>query len=310
MEYGINLIVKPTDKYSESINKLIKSFISGDKDNAKTALDEMEEVAVEKYTEISTHEYYSDYLSYLENLDLKTIDDAYNLDITTGGMGYEFAIALVDLLGPYCEELTADVTHDEDYGYIPIKINYQNDAVYADGEEVSVRTFEEEEIDLWTVEPLLDSSVLEPIHNICKKAKVSDDFSQLSQIYIDLFKPVVEIAESYDLFSNLLSIDDEAEYQSYIHGILDLEIYKNNHPVINFFKNKMYENLENMVSSNFLGSIFDEYKKTLLVFFTIYDLHNNKDSEESFDEFFEEVIDQEEFDVIYETTALLEFGAE
>jgi hypothetical protein len=108
----------------------------------------------------------------------------------------------------------------------------------------------------------------------------------------------------------LLSIDDEAEYKSYINDVLDLEIHKNNHPVINFFKNKMHENLENMVSSNYLGSIFDEYKKTLLVFFTIFDLHNNKDSEETFDEFFEEVDDQEEFELIYEITALLEFGIE
>lgn len=310
MEYGINLIAKPTDKYSESINKLIKSFISGDNDNAMTALGEIEVIAVEKYTNISTHEYYADYLSYLENLDLKKIDDEYNLDITTGGLGYEFVVALVDLLGPYCEKLTAYVTHDEDYGHIPIKINYHNDAVYADGEEISVRTFEEEEIDLWAVEPILDSNVLESIHNICKNVKTIDGFSQLSQIYIDLFKPIVAIAEKYELSSNLLSINDEAEYQSYIHGVLDLEIHKNNHPVINFFKNKMHENLENMVSSNYLGSIFEEYKKTLLVFFTIYDLHNNKDSEESFDEFFEEVIDQEEFEVIYEITALLEFGVE
>jgi hypothetical protein len=309
MEYGINLIAKPTDKYSESINKLIKSFISGDKDNAMTALDEIEVVAVEKYTEISTHEYYADYLSYLENLNPKKIDDEYNLDITTGGLGYEFAVALVDLLGPYCEKLTAYVTHDEDDGHIPIKVNYHNDAVYADGEEVSVRTFEVEEIDLWAVDPLLDSRILEPIHNICKKAKTSDDFTPLSKIYIDLFKPIVAIAESYDLCSDLLSIDDEAEYKSYINDVLDLEIHKNNHPVINFFKNKMHENLENMVSSNYLGSIFDEYKKTLLVFYTIYDLHNNKDCEESFDEFFEEVVDQEEFEVIYEITALLEFGA-
>ncbi len=310
MEYGINLTAKPTSKYSEPINKLIKSLIGGDRDNALIALDEIEIVAVEKYTKISTHEYYADYLSYLENLDLKTIDDEYNLDITTGGWGYEFAIALVDLLGPYCEKLTAYVTHDEDYGHIPIIINYRDDAVYADGEEVSVCTFEEEEIDLWAVDPLLDSNVLEPIHNICKKVKTSDDFTQLSQIYIDLFKPIAAIAENYDLRSNLLSIDDEAEYQSYIHGVLELEINKNNHPAINFFKNKLYENLENMVSCNYLGSIFDEYKKTLLVFFTIYDLHNNKDSEETFDEFFEEVIDQEEFELIYEMTALLEFGIE
>jgi len=63
MEYGINLTAKPTSKFSEPINDLINSLISGDKGNALITLGEIEIVAVEKYTKISTHEYYADYLS-------------------------------------------------------------------------------------------------------------------------------------------------------------------------------------------------------------------------------------------------------
>ncbi len=308
MEYVIDLTAKPTSKYSESISKLIESLVSGDQDNAMLALDEIEVAAVEKFKQISTNEYTAGYLSYIEDCDVKKTSDQYNLDITTGGFGYEFAIALVDLLGSYCEKLSAHVTHDEDYGHIPLKVNYRDGVVYADGEEVSVRTFEEEVIDLWVVEPLLDSSLLEPIHKLCKKAQASDDFAQLSQIYINLFKPIISIAKNNNKSSNLLSTDDEAGYQSYINGVLDLEIQKNNHPVIKFFKNQMYENLEKMSSCNYLGSILDEYKKTLLVFWTIYDLHN-EDREESFDEYFEDVIDQEDFELVYEMTALLEFSS-
>lgn len=308
MEYGINLIAKSKVKYSGSIDKFFNSLIKGDKDTAKIALGNLDETAVAKYTQISTHEYYDNYLSYIEDCIVKKSEGEYNFDITTGGFGCEFSIALVDLLGPYCEKLNAYVTHDEDYGHIPEKINYRNGNLYANGKEVFVLTFEEEVIDLWVVEPQLDTKTLASIHNLCKKAHTNKTFTALSEIFTALFEPIVTLAEQYKLSSNLLSIDDKEEYKSYIKGVLDLEIVINNHLVINLFNDRMYENLEKMQSIDYLGSIFHEYKKILLVFFTIYDLHNNQDSEETFDEFFEDVADQEDFELIYEMTALLEFA--
>ncbi len=308
MEYGINLKAKPTAEYSVSMTKLIKSLVGGNKDNVVTALNDMSLSAIEKYTKISTHDYYSSYLTYLDKLDFKKINDVYSLDITTGSFGYEFAIALVDLLGPYCEKITAYVTHDEDFGHIPIKITHHHNTVFADGEKVSVLVIKEEEINLWAIEPWVDSNTLEAISTICKKAKSIKDFTQLSLIYSELFKPIVTLAESYELSSELLSTHDEAEYLVYINGVIDLEINKTNHLVIDLFQIKMRENLDYMMRTNYLGSIFEEYKKTLLVFYTFYDLHNNKKSDETLDEFIEEIIDYEEFELIYQATALLEFG--
>lgn len=305
MENGINLIIKPKSKYSSLINRFIESAISGDIDSFAGIFSELSDEALEKYNKIETHEYYG---SYIESLQDSLVDKKKRktvLDITTGGMGLEFSVALVDLLGEYCEEITAGVTHDEEYGHIPVKITYADGIVYENGKEVALRTFEEEEINSWVVEPIVNKGILEPIYDICKKVTVDTSFLHLTEIYIELYDPIVSVARTHNLLTPALDGDDKKEYVEYIEEVLNLDHYKEKHPIFTFFNKKMYENVQEISKTEYLGSIFNEYKKTLMMFYVICDAVNEKA-----EELFEDMGDQDGFDVVYEMTALFDLGDE
>ena len=130
MQYWIDLKIKPKSKYSSPINKFIDAVVGGDIKCIEGIFSELSDDAVEKYKNIETHEYYGYYIYDIEGRQVVKKKKEITLDITTGGMGPEFSVALVDLLGEFCEEITANVTHDDEYGDIPVKLTYQNGAVY------------------------------------------------------------------------------------------------------------------------------------------------------------------------------------
>lgn len=159
------------------------------------------------------------------------------------------------------------------------------------------------------MEPIVDKDVLEPIYDICKKATVDTSFLQLTKIYLELYDPIVSVVRTHNLLTAVLDGDDKEEYVEHIEEVLNLSYYKEKHPVFTFFKNIMYENLQEISKTEYLGSIFDEYKKTLMTFYVICDAVNDE-TEGSFEEIFEEVDDQDDFNLIYEMTALFDLSGE
>lgn len=309
MEYWIDLKIKPKNKYFQPINRFVESAVNGEVDSIEEIFSEISDVALEKYIKIKTHEYYGSYINHLQGCLTDKKSNKISIDITTGGMGPEFSVALVDLLGEYCEEIIAYVTHDEDFGHIPIELTYAQGKVYEDGEEIALRTFEEEVIDSWVEEPIVDKDILKPIQDICKKATADTSFLELTKIYIELYTPITTVAKKYDLLTDLLDGDDKDEYLEYIEKVLNLSYYKEKHPVFTFFKNKMHENLQEMSKTEYLGSLFHEYKKTLVTFYVFCDAVNDE-TEGTFEELFEEINNQADFDLVYEMTALFELGEE
>jgi len=307
VEYGINLKIKAQSKNKKTINDFIECLIKGELSSVTKVLKGLDK-AQEKYQQIFSNQYYGNYIEYIKDCPIIKGKEM-TLEITTGGLGPEFTVALVGFLGNYCDKVSAEVTHDEDYGHIPVIVTYSNGKVYEDGKETPVKTFEEEEeeINLWIEEPILDAEALKTIHCLAKTALKKHGFAELARIYVDLFVPIVFLAKTHDLLTDILVEDDKQEYLEYIQGVVELDVQKSNHPAIILFKNKMFENLREIAQSHYLGSIFQEYKKTLLVFYTISDLHT-EDREESFEEFFAEVVDEDDFELAYEMMSLLEFG--
>ncbi len=307
MEYWIDLKIKPKSKYSNCINRFIESVLSGDIGNFEGIFSELGDEALEKYTTIANHEYYGSYINGLQGHPICKETNNTSIEITTGGMGPEFSVALVDLLGEFCDEITADVTHDEDFGHIPVKLTYANGVVYENGSEISLRNFDEEEIDSWAAEPIVDKDVLEQIYAISKKATADTSFLQLTNIYRELYDPIIAVGTTHNLLTATLDGDDKQEYEEYIEEVLNLEYYKKEHHIFAFFKNLMYENLQKISTTQYLGSIFHEYQKTLVTFYVICDAANTE-TEGSFEGLFEDMHEQDDFEIVYEMTALFGIG--
>ena len=316
MEYNIELRIAPADKYKKSIDAFIDNVVKGDIGNASNNLKNIDEIALDKFNNILNSFYTSDYIQYMENLEVKKSDGIIYFDeITTGGRGYEFSVALIDLLGPYCKKVTADVTHDEEDGHIPETMIYQDDSVYVDGSQTAVRIFEDEDDEddpeLWKTEPVLSEKALSSIHAIAKKSSKETTIAGLAKILLELYDPIVSIATKEKVSMELLGLFDKRGHALNIENLSSLDIYKNNHPFFSFLKDKILENLIQISETEYFGSVVYEYAKTLLVFFEIYEVYLQHKEEEEIEEtteaFFDELNEQVEFDVIYEGTELIEF---
>jgi len=308
MECYIDLTIEPIKKYTKFIDDLIDCFKKGKIQNASIILKKLDNVALKKFNNLLTNEYTSGYMRYMVGIQNKKTNNIIHFDeIQTGGLGFDFAVALVDLLGPYCKKITANITHDDEYGNIPERITYHNGCVYVNDKHTDIRVFEEEEINLWLEEPIFSKEVLKPIHEVAKKVSQHTNFSELAKTLIALYDPIIYIARENKLLTDLLDGDDKEEYIEYIEKVLALDVYKKDHCIFNFFKNKIYENIIEISTTEYFGSILQEYTKTLLVFYIISDSFE-EDGQESFEEITEDMHHQEDFDILYECTALLKFS--
>jgi hypothetical protein len=275
-------------------------------DAALDALSQIDDDAVERYKNLLSNEYYGDFAAEFEAVEIK--GKSISMGTVTGSMGFEFAVAFIDFLGPYCEEIIGNFQHDEEPPEDepwPIKLTYEEGKVYANDIETAVVTspfdsFEDDEYE-WDEEPKLDKGVLAPIYQICQKASEENNLSELVSIYSSLLDPILAIGTEYE--ASLNEELPERDWLEAINGLHNLKAVKDNHQAITYFKNKMYENISIMADCEYFGSILSEYKKVLIVAILIFELHEES-CDESFEESFGYVEDQDEFNGLYELVGL------
>lgn len=133
MEVYVSLAVKPKPTAQQPLADLFNALRDGDTQGATQASAQLGAEALQAFERISAHSAFSDYLGTFGCVAVKKTTIA--ADIVAGSEGFEFAVALMELLGPYCKELTGTYEHDEEPEdeEWPIQLAYTQGEVYANG---------------------------------------------------------------------------------------------------------------------------------------------------------------------------------
>lgn len=306
MECYVSLKIESKESTKKNLASFMKFADDYQIEEALDALRRIDDDAAEGYKNLLSNEYYGDFAAEFESVKVK--GKSISMGTVTGSMGFEFAVAFIDFLAPYCEEITGTFQHDEEPPEDepwPTKLTYKEGKVYANDIETAVVTspfdfFEDDEVE-WDLEPKLDKGVLAPIYHVCQKASEETNLSELISIYSSLLDPIIAIGTEYE--ASLNEELPESDWLEAINGLHNLKAVKDNHQAITFFKNKMYENLSIMAECEYFGSILSEYKKVLIVAILIFELHEES-CDESFEETFGDVEDQDEFNGLFELVGL------
>lgn len=112
MEVYVSLAVKPKPTAQQPLADFFNALRDGDTQGATQASAQLGAEALQAFERISAHSAFSDYLGTFGCVAVKKTTIA--ADIVAGSEGFEFAVALMELLGPYCKELTGTYEHDEE----------------------------------------------------------------------------------------------------------------------------------------------------------------------------------------------------
>ncbi len=306
MECYVSLKIESKESTKKNLASFMKFANDYQIDSALDALRRIDDDAAERYQTLLSNEYYGDFAAEFESVEIK--GKSISMGTVTGSMGFEFAVAFIDFLAPYCEEITGTFQHDEEPPEDepwPIKLTYKEGKVYANDIETDVVTspfdFYEDDDDEWEQAPKLNKGVLAPIYHECQKASEESNLSELISIYCSLLDPIIAIGTEYE--ASLNEELPENDWLEAINGLHNLKAVKDNHQAITYFKNKMYENISIMADCEYFGSILAEYKKVLTIAILIFELHEES-CEESFEETFGAVESQDEFNGVYELVGL------
>ena len=304
MECYVSLALTPKRSHHAQLASFFTALNGGDTQAAGEALGQLDADALEGFEALLLDRHIGEYLSSFETVTVKPT--TLSAGIVTGSLGLEFAVALIELLAPYCDEISGTYEHDEEPPEDeewPFKLTYEDGAVYANGLLASELTgsLEEDHTDYqWLTGPVLDEATLAAVHDICRKATEQSHLSELITLYKALCLPIAVLVQQHaeDLQDGPLGEDWVADLES----LLTLDATQKDHPVIHFLTRKMRANLAAMAGCNYFGSIATEYAKTLYTCVAL--IQGSEDGEEEFEEMFGDVEDDESFDAVYELVAL------
>lgn len=139
MEVYVSLIVKPKTSLKKPLADFFNALHDGNTQDATQASAQLGAETLQAFELIRAHSAFKDYLSTFGRVAVKkTMIEA---DIVAGSHGFEFAVALMELIGPHCKELTGTFEHDEEPEdeEWPIQLAYSQGEVYANGHLAAYR---------------------------------------------------------------------------------------------------------------------------------------------------------------------------
>lgn len=135
MECYVSLILKPKPIHRGLLASFLTSVRDGNTQGAAQALGQLGSEAVERFEQILSDSTLREYMHSFECIAVKKT--TLSVDLVTGSHGFGFAVALIELLGPYCDRVTGVYAHDEEPPEDcewPVKLTYTGGIVYANGQ--------------------------------------------------------------------------------------------------------------------------------------------------------------------------------
>lgn len=135
MECYVSLIFKPKPIHRGLLASFITSMRDSNTQGAAQALGQLGSEAVEHFEQILSDSTFREYMHSVECIAVKKT--TLSVDLVTGSHGFEFAVALINLLGPYCDKITGVYAHDEEPQEDcewPVQLTYIEGIVYANGQ--------------------------------------------------------------------------------------------------------------------------------------------------------------------------------
>lgn len=135
MECYVSLILKPKPIHRGLLASFFTSMRDSNTQGAAQALGQLGSDAVERFEQILSDSTLREYMHSFECMAVKKT--TLSVDLVTGSHGFEFAVALINLLGPYCDKVTGVYAHDEEPPEDcewPVQLTYVAGIVYANGQ--------------------------------------------------------------------------------------------------------------------------------------------------------------------------------
>lgn len=104
MECYVSLKIESKESTKKNLASFMKFADDYQIEEALDALRRIDDDAAEGYKNLLSNEYYGDFAAEFESVKVK--GKSISMGTVTGSMGFEFAVAFIDFLAPYCEEIT------------------------------------------------------------------------------------------------------------------------------------------------------------------------------------------------------------